>query len=317
MICRVAGRPLHGADILVAGEAPYGVPRGAGLSSSSALTVGVSLVVAELNGSAFPPASLAWLCGEAEWYVGTRGGIMDQFIALLGKREHALFLDCRAHGGNLTGHPPVSHGGCTAPSRLQHHRGRYQGASPEYALRVQRARGRRSHRCRAAQARYPQITHLRDLEALPWADVEPLLPETLTRSQLDALGLRLADVIDVNLPDTGEPFRVRARCRHVVSENACRARERGGPAARNAARFGALMNEAHVSVRDDYGASCEELEVLRRLACQVEGVIGARLTGAGWGGSHYCPGARGARSGLCRARGAALSPGDGPRPRYL
>ena len=80
------------------------------------------------------------------------------------------------------------------------------------------------------------------------------------------------------------PLRVRACCRHVWSENrrvldaleAMRNHEVG--------RIGALMNEAHSSARDDYRISCPELEVIIEAARQVEGVTGARLTGAGWGG---------------------------------
>ncbi|NJN84927.1 MAG: hypothetical protein HC802_23325 [Caldilineaceae bacterium] len=88
-------RPANGLDILVAGEAPEGVPRSAGLSSSSALTVVATLAFIHYSNWSPPTSELAPLCSDAEWYVGTRGGIMDQFIALLGARDHALFLDCR------------------------------------------------------------------------------------------------------------------------------------------------------------------------------------------------------------------------------
>ncbi|MCB0145028.1 MAG: hypothetical protein KDE50_34410, partial [Caldilineaceae bacterium] len=89
------GRPSGGWDGLVAGAAPFGVPVGAGLSSSSALTVAAMVTLNTLAGVQLPNADLVQLCSDAEWYVGTRGGIMDQFVALLAQRDHALFLDCR------------------------------------------------------------------------------------------------------------------------------------------------------------------------------------------------------------------------------
>ncbi|MFL7807369.1 MAG: galactokinase, partial [Anaerolineae bacterium] len=96
-LCRRFGDryDLKGAEILVDGTAPLGVPRGAGLSSSTALTVNAALTLVARNEIEVERAELAHLCSEAEWYVGTRGGMMDQFSALLCQRDHALFLDCR------------------------------------------------------------------------------------------------------------------------------------------------------------------------------------------------------------------------------
>ncbi len=284
MLWQKAGHPLFGADIFVAGAPPHGVPRGAGLSSSSALTVGTAYVLAHLNELTLSPAELAWLCGEAEWYVGTRGGIMDQFIALLGRRGHALFLDCRASGEGEQGIPrfptaqvplPRGYHIIVADSKVRH-----DNIRSDFNMRVAEDR----IGVALLRRRFPEVAYLRDLEGMPWADIEPLLPETLTEEELRDLDLHLEEIIDVKLPQSGEPFRVRARCRHVVSENA---RVRASVAALHsgdALRFGQLMNEAHASVRDDYGASCPELEVLIRLAREVDGVTGARLTGAGWGG---------------------------------
>ncbi len=284
MLWQKAGRPLCGADILVAGAPPHGVPRGAGLSSSSALTVGAAYVLAHLNELPLSPAELAWLCGEAEWYVGTRGGIMDQFIALLGRQGHALFLDCRASGQGPRGIPqfhtmhvplPRGYNIIVADSKVRH-----DNIRSDFNVRVAEDR----IGVALLKRRFPYVAYLRDLEGMAWADIEPLLPETLSEEELQALGLRLEEIIDVKLPRSGEPFHVRARCRHVVSENA---RVRASVAALrdgDALRFGQLMNEAHASVRDDYGASRAELEVLIRLAREVDGVVGARLTGAGWGG---------------------------------
>ncbi|MCB0145029.1 MAG: hypothetical protein KDE50_34415, partial [Caldilineaceae bacterium] len=125
------------------------------------------------------------------------------------------------------------------------------------------------------------ITHLRDVQAVDWAALEPLLPESTSVAELNSQGLTLNDIPGV---PTDAELRVRACCRHVWSENrrvidAVNAMRSG-----NVAQLGALMNLAHASARDDYAISCPEIEVLVGAAHQVDGVAGARLTGAGWGG---------------------------------
>ena len=284
MLQKVAGAPLFGADILVSGRAPLGIPRGAGLSSSSALTVGIALTLASLNELAFSSAELAWLCGEAEWYVGTRGGIMDQFIVLLGQRDHALFLDCRATSPADAKIPTFRTAQVPLPDGYQiivaDSRVRHQNVRSDFNVRVLEGRIGVALLKRA----YPSITHLRDLEGLDWAEIEPLLPESMSWGDLDTAGLCATDLIDVELPAEASPFLVRRRCRHVVSENArvrqsVQALQQG-----DVEGFSDLLNQAHTSVSQDYGASCDELDILVRLSRQVNGVMAARMTGAGWGG---------------------------------
>ena len=91
---------------------PFGVPRGAGVSSSSALTVAAAVALAHVNGWEPNGADLAQFCSMAEWYVGTRGGIMDHFASILSWQGHALFLDCRpAHDdAYVTKHVPMPAG---------------------------------------------------------------------------------------------------------------------------------------------------------------------------------------------------------------
>jgi len=86
-----------------------------------------------------------------------------------------------------------------------------------------------------------------------------------------------------NLP-AEQRFMVRARCRHVIAENqrvldSVEALKDG-----QAGRLGVLMNQAHRSMSEDYAASCPELDLLVRLLQESPGVLGARVTGAGWGG---------------------------------
>ncbi|MBN1966577.1 MAG: galactokinase [Anaerolineae bacterium] len=275
-LARDLGRALVGFDGLVVGQAPQGVPRGAGLSSSSALTVAVAVALASLNGWEPTPEQLAGFCARAEWYVGTRGGIMDHFASVLGQQGNGLFLDCRPDGGG---------------------RYRFQSVPLPAGYQLLIVNSGVSHRnvgggfnsrvaaCRAGVAllngAFPGITHLRDVQAVPWDDLAPHLPQDVTASELAAQGVDLGDLPGL---DADLPLRVRARCRHVWSENrrveaAVTAMQRG-----DVATLGGLLNAAHDSARDDYEVSCDELEVLVGAARQVEGVAGARLTGAGWGG---------------------------------
>ena len=276
MVARWVSPHTRGMDALVEAAPPHGVPRGAGLSSSSALTVVAALALAHLNDWQPDPVLFARLCSEAEWYVGTRGGIMDQFIALLARPGHALFLDCRPQGPDRYTfvHVPLPPGYriLVADTGVRH-----TNVRGEFNLRVAA--------CRAGVAclrpHYPGITHLRDVQDVAWAELAPLLPEVLTIAEARA---RRADLDDVPLPTDEAELRVRACCRHVHSENERVRATVAALEAGDAAAVGHLLNQAHASARDDYDVSCPELEALVEAARAVEGTLGARLTGAGWGG---------------------------------
>jgi len=269
--------PLRGMDALVDGAPPFGVPRGSGLSSSSAFTVAVALTLAELNNLELERPHLARLCQEAEWYTGTQGGIMDQFCALLARREHALFLDTRPQpDGSFYfdyAHLPTDYELVIADSGVRH-----SNVLGGYNHRVAE--------CRAAVAilrqHYPGITHLRDVQPIPWSHLEPLLPQVTTLRQLAEQGI----AVEGPLPGVGEddPLKVRARARHVHTENRRVEEALDAMRYRDVERLGQLMVQAHISARDDYEISCPELDALVQAALEVDGVAGARLTGAGWGG---------------------------------
>lgn len=275
-LARELGRSLRGFDGLVAGQPPHGVPRGVGLSSSSALTVVVAVTLAHLNAWHPERVALARLTAEAEWYVGTRGGIMDQFIALLARRGHALFLDCRpdGQGHHRTEHVPLSD--------------TYRILIADSGVRHENVRGeynRRVAACRAGvellKRRFPGVTHLRDVQVIAWGELASALPEAITVGELLRRGIELGDIPGLTRDTV---LKVRARCRHVWTENV---RVRAAVEAlrqRHMYRLARVMEEAHASARDDYEISCPELEVLVEAAREVEGVAGARLTGAGWGG---------------------------------
>lgn len=276
MLARLAPASVTGMDCLVVGKAPYGVPRGSGVSSSSALTVAAAIALAHFAGLQIDRETFASMCSDAEWYVGTRGGIMDQFISLLAQRNHALFLDCR-------------------PRQDGHYRTRHVPLPDEYEILIadsgihhDNARGRYNLRvasCRSGvgilRSKWPDATHLRDLEGVEWEQIEPLLPVELSVADALERGCQIDDIPGLN-PD--DRLRVRACCRHVWHEN--RRVQQALSALENAdvSEVGRLITLAHASARDDYNISFPEMETLVSTAAAVPGMAGGRITGAGWGG---------------------------------
>ncbi len=236
------GHRLSGADLVFGGN----VPREAGLSSSAAVEVGATVFWKKLLGLDLDPVYVVKLARRAEnQFVGVPCGIMDQFISALGRRDHALFLDCR----DLTyRHVPLRE----AIKIVVCNSGVKRAlALSEYEVRL--------NQCRQAVAQIAStglaVKSLRDVEAADLETARDALAEILLR-----------------------------RARHVVTENA-RVLEavkvlEGG----DVERFGELMNASHESLRDDYEVSSKELDVLVELAWKQPGVLGARMTGAGFGG---------------------------------
>ncbi|HEX8149565.1 MAG TPA: galactokinase [Pyrinomonadaceae bacterium] len=224
------------------------VPAGAGLSSSAALEISVGLALARVSGQEVDGVTLALAGQQAEHtYVGTLCGIMDQFVAALARERHALLIDCRSLEAEPVPLDTTEAAFVVADTRVKH-----ELSSSEYNVRrAECARG-----VELLREHLPGIQQLRDVS------VEDLL--------------RHADV----LPDP-----IRRRCRHIVTENertlaAARAL-RGG----DLAGMGRLMYESHYSLRDDYEVSSPELDVLVEIARGLPGVLGARMTGGGFGGS--------------------------------
>jgi galactokinase len=224
----------------------YGeVPLGAGLSSSAALEVASALALTHAVGQSIESLQLAKICQRAEnQYVGMRCGIMDQFASVHGRAGHAMMLDCRTLEHRFLSLQAAQLVICNTMVR-------HRLAGSEY--------NRRREQCEQGvlglAQKVPGITALRDVSA------------DLLRSHQGAL----------------DPLIYR-RCRHVVTENdrviaAARALE-----AADLAGFGALMRESHRSLRDDYEVSCDELDLMVRLAEPIDGVYGARMTGGGFGG---------------------------------
>jgi galactokinase len=189
---------------------------------------------------------LALLCQSAENnFVGVNCGIMDQFISALGQENAALLVDCRS-----LEHRSVSLPGSVSIVVMDTNKQRGLADSAYNTRRSECEQG-----VVLLQAHLPGIRALRDVSP---ADFERLAGE---------------------LPDN-----VRRRCRHVVGEDARTLEGVAALAKGDAATFGRLMDASHVSLRDDYEVSCAELDAMVEAAWRAPGVIGARMTGGGFGG---------------------------------
>ncbi len=241
-VLEASGLRLSGANLVVNGQ----VPMGAGLSSSASLEVASAIALLSVSNANLPSLDLVKICQRAEHeYVGTRCGIMDQFIAVFGRSAHALKLDCRSLDYEVLPIPPgVRLVICN--SMVKH-----ELAAGEY--------NRRRADCEAGvrilQQYLPKVRALRDVGI---AELEKHRQE---------------------LPDV-----VYRRCRHVVSENDRVLTAANALSAGDLPRFGELMYQSHRSLRDDYEVSCRELDLLVEIASQCEGVYGSRMTGGGFGG---------------------------------
>jgi galactokinase len=222
------------------------VPIGSGLSSSAAVEVATACALVANSGLHIDARELARLCQRAEnEFVGARVGIMDQFVSLFGQAHKALLLDCRSLQFRLLPLPD------NVRLIICNTMVKHELASSAYNERRASCEAGVKH---LAQF-YPNVTALRDVGL----------------EQLEQHRSGLSEVI----------YR---RCRHVITENArvlaaAEALEQG-----DLNRFGKLMAESLLSLRDDYEVSSDELDLMVELAQKVEGVYGARMTGGGFGG---------------------------------
>ena len=239
-----AGYALSGANLIFSSN----IPQRAGLSSSAALEVVTALTMAQLNLLEIKPVEMAHLCRRAENnFVGVACGIMDQYISCLGQKNYALFIDCRSNDYDLV--PLKNHNYQILICNSKVQRGLVDS---EY--------NKRKEECKIAVEFFKhklnrEIGALRDISIDEYKKYKDQLPEVIAR-----------------------------RARHVISENrrvqtGVEALGRGDYSA-----FGQLMIESHKSLKDDYEVSCAELDLLVDLALKQEGVLGARMTGAGFGG---------------------------------
>jgi galactokinase len=222
------------------------VPLGAGLSSSASVEVATAMALLAQAGVTLSLAKVAMLCRRAEnEYVGAKSGIMDQFVVAGGVAGQVMMLDCRSLEFELLPLPDeVRVVICNSMVRHQVATGEYGDRSDEVAAGQDVLRRER-----------PGIELLRDATL---ADLEAC------RDKMSAASF--------------------ARCRHIITENGRVLAAREALLAGDMRRFGALMVEAHTSMRDDFAASCAEVDMLVEIAVEQAGCFGARITGGGFGG---------------------------------
>jgi galactokinase len=236
------GHKIPGFSLSIWGD----VPLGSGLSSSAAIEVATALAVCSLIGASYPGPVLARLCQRAEnEFVGANCGIMDQFISINGKENHAMLLDCRDLSFQLA--PiPANVALVIANTMVKH-----SVAGGDYPTR----RAESEAACAVINSHRGHVPFLRDA----------------TLEDLDKWGNEMAP-------------KSLLRARHVISENlrtvaASKALLKG-----DMKELGRLMAEAHRSYSKDFEGSCAEADTMVELANELPGLIGARLTGGGFGG---------------------------------
>ena len=226
----------------------YGnIPNGSGLSSSASLEVLMGTILKEVYGLtvSFPEIALIGQYSENN-YNGMNCGIMDQFASAMGKKDHAIFLDTASLEFTY------------APLVLKEHALIITNTNKKHKLigSAYNDRRRESEEALKILQKFVEIKTLGDLS--------------------DQEFFRLEEKIE-------DPI-IRKRAKHAVLENnrtiaAKKALEEG-----NYLEFGKLMNLSHLSLRDDYAVSCEELDILCETAWKLPYVLGSRMTGGGFGG---------------------------------
>ena len=223
------------------------VPAGAGLSSSAAMEVVTAFAFNELLGTGYDRTELAKIGQAAEHeFAGVMCGIMDQFASAQGQKDHAIYLNCDTLEFDLV---PVKLEGIKVVVSKTH--------SPHHL-----DSGAYNDRVRQCQLAVQQISAVRPIKNLA--------------------ELSQADFNQVEHTITDEVAHRRAR--HVVGEvqrtkDAVEALQQG-----NIEKFGELMTQSHISLRDDYEVTGPQLDALAEAAWKVDGVLGSRMTGGGFGG---------------------------------
>jgi galactokinase len=233
-----------GLDVLYYGE----IPKGLGIGSSASLEVITGLILKDLMG--FEDLSMTDIAlfsqlAENE-YMGMNCGIMDPFTCAMGKKGHAIFLDTS----------DLSY--IYAPLQLPHEKIIITNSQKERSAVDERYQERRAQ-CEEALKELQTVIAIHDLSELT-SEVFEQVQEMIK-----------------------SPLLVR-RARHAVTENqrtiqAVKALQEG-----DIREFGQLMNASHRSLKEDFEVSCEELDALVEEAWAVEGVLGSRMMGAGFGG---------------------------------
>ncbi|MDE6389597.1 MAG: galactokinase [Lachnospiraceae bacterium] len=223
------------------------IPNGSGLSSSASLEVVTGYLLKDLYGFDVTNVDLAKIGQYSENnFNGMNCGIMDQFASAMGKKDHAIFLDTADLSYEY------------APLILDGAKIVVTNSNVKHSL-VNSAYNERRSECEKA---------LEELQAV--VDIKGL--GDLTEEQFEANKSAIKNEVRVK------------RAKHAVYENQRTIRAVEALKNNNLELFGELMNASHVSLRDDYEVSCEEIDVLVEEAWKIDGVVGSRITGGGFGG---------------------------------
>ena len=226
----------------------YGtIPNGSGLSSSASLEVLIGVMLKELFNIEISMQDIALIGQYSENnYNGCNCGIMDQFAVAMGKKDCAVFLDTNTLQYEY------------ASVKLEDAKIVITNSKVKHSL-VDSAYNDRRRESEEA---------LHDLQKV--VDIKTL--GDLTEEEFEAHKDAIKDEI------------CKKRAKHAVYENQRTIRAVKALKENDIAEFGRLMNQSHISLRDDYEVSCEEIDVLVDLAWKIDGVIGSRITGGGFGG---------------------------------
>jgi len=245
------GYDIVGCDMLYDDTLPHG----GGLSSSAAIEVATALAFATLsnekNGITEPVdmIKMAFIGQAAEHnYCNVNCGIMDQFASAMGKRDHAIFLDCKKMDYQLV---PLKMDGCKLV---------ITNTNKKHSLASSKYNERRSE-CDTGYAilkeALPEITCLGDVTVEMFEGVKHLIKDEIILNRIT----------------------------HVINEDDRVLRSIKALTDGDIELFGKLMTESHVSLRDLYEVTGDELDTLAAEAWKIPGVLGSRMTGAGFGGS--------------------------------
>lgn len=223
------------------------IPNGSGLSSSASLEVLTGYYLRDLFGFDVTNIDLAKIGQYSENnFNGMNCGIMDQFASAMGKKDHAIFLDTADLSYEY------------APLVLQGAKIVVTNSNVKHSLVNSEYNVRRS-------------------------ECEKALEELQTVVKINGLGDLTEEEFEENKAAIKDETRVK-RAKHAVYENQRTIRAVEALKKNDLKLFGELMNASHVSLRDDYAVSCEEIDVLVEEAWKIDGVIGSRITGGGFGG---------------------------------
>ena len=283
---------LRGADLIIDGR----VPPAAGLSSSAALTVASALAFMAVNGIEQDAMQTAQMVARSEWYVGTMAGGMDQAASMLGQRDHALFIQfdpLRAAAVKMPSDAALLVAdSLEVADKSGRVREEYNRRVVECSIaarilgrayRLDRVRilgdvVKRLARWDAAAVVATLASHAPErISGIAQAAAILQVPEQSLRDELLGSGANRVAI------DEARPLEILRRARHVLSETERVTRAVDALSAGRLDEMGALMNASHQSLRDDFDASTARLDAMVECARRA-GALGARLTGAGFGG---------------------------------